>query len=181
MATRARTSTPAKKAANPARRRARPAGTTAPARGKAALGPTDRTLRRLLVAAVAARKRAHAPYSGFPVGAALLGDDRRVYAGCNVENSSFGLTLCAERNAVGQAVARGVKRIRAIAIVAGAEQPVPPCGMCLQTLTEFADGDLPILLAGVDGREEVTTLGALFPRRFDQSFLAGPKTKGRRP
>lgn len=155
-----------------------PATSRRPAEKTAAAvpGSADRTLRRLLVAAVAARKRAHAPYSGFPVGAALLGDDRRVYAGCNVENSSFGLTLCAERNAVGQAVARGAKRIRAIAIVAGAEQPVPPCGMCLQTLTEFADPDLPILLAGMDGREEVTTLGQLFPRRFDKSFLDGPKT-----
>ena len=136
------------------------------------MGAVDRTLRRLLVAAVGARKRAHVPYSQFPVGAALLGDDRKVYAGCNVENSSYGATICAERNAVGQAVARGARAIRAIAIVADTETPTPPCGMCLQVLAEFADGDLPILLAGVNGAEEVTTLGALLPRRFDRSYLA---------
>ncbi len=169
-----------------AARTTRKASPTSPAGGarakqattaKRALGPADRTLRRLLVAAVAARKRAHAPYSHFPVGAALLGDDGRVYAGCNVENSSFGLTLCAERNAVGQAVARGATKIRAIAVVAGTELPTPPCGMCLQTLAEFADGDLPILLAGVNGEEEVTTLETLFPRRFDRSYLAAPRKR----
>jgi cytidine deaminase len=141
----------------------------------------DRRLRRLLVAAIGARKRAHAPYSGFPVGAALLGDDGRVYAGCNVENSSYGLTVCAERNAVGQAVARGATRVLALAVVADTPVPTPPCGMCLQTLAEFADGDLPILLAGVNGAREVTTLDALLPRRFDRSYLAGAKPQGAAP
>ena len=102
--------------------------------------------------ALEARERAYAPYSGFSVGAALQGTDGRMFLGCNVENASYSMTICAERNAVLQAIAAGQRSFRSIAIVGGktAEEaqktPCIPCGACLQVLAEFCDGDLPILL-----------------------------------
>ena len=129
-------------------------------------------MRRLLTSALAVRQRAYAPYSKFQVGAAVLGDDGRIYAGCNVENSSYGLCLCAERNAMGQAVARGARKVVAAAVVAPSQKPSPPCGMCLQSFAELADGDIPILLANPAGDEQQLTLSQLLPHRFDESFLA---------
>lgn len=131
-------------------------------------------MRKLLAAALAVRQRAYAPYSKFQVGAAILCDDGRLYAGCNVENSSYGVCLCAERNAIGQAIARGATRITAAAVVAPGPngRPTPPCGMCLQAFSEFASGELPILLTTPDGaQEELVTLGQLLPYRFDSSYL----------
>jgi len=128
-------------------------------------------MRRLLTSALAVRHRAWAPYSNFQVGAAVLGDDGRIYAGCNVENSSYPVCLCAERNAIGQAIARGARRIRAAAVVAPSARPSPPCGMCLQAFAEFADGDIPILLATPEGAEEQLGLHELLPHRFDASHL----------
>lgn len=134
-------------------------------------------MRRLLTSALSVRKRAWAPYSNFQVGAAVLGDDGRIYAGCNVENSSYPVCLCAERNAIGQAVARGARRIVAAAVVAPSERPSPPCGMCLQAFSEFGDGTMPILLATPEGEEQETTLDRLLPQRFDESYLreSGPE------
>jgi cytidine deaminase len=129
-------------------------------------------LRKLLASALAVRHRAWAPYSNFQVGAAVLGDDGRVYAGCNVENSSYPVGLCAERNALGQAVARGARKILAVAVVAPSGKPTPPCGMCLQALAEFVDGDVPVLLANAEGVEQRLTFSQLLPHRFDASFLA---------
>ncbi len=131
----------------------------------------DATLRRLLLAALATRQRAYAPYSRYQVGAAVLGDDGRVYAGCNVENSSYGACLCAERSAVVQAVARGARRIRAAVVVTQSNPPAPPCGICLQTFAEFADGELPILLANPEGEERRLTLDDLLPIRFGAGDL----------
>jgi cytidine deaminase len=128
-------------------------------------------MRRLLTSALSVRQRAYAPYSKFQVGAAVLGDDGRIYAGCNVENSSYGLCLCAERNAMGQAIARGARKVLAAAVVAPSPRPSPPCGMCLQSFAELADGDIPILLANPNGDEEQLTLSQLLPHQFDQSFL----------
>ncbi len=95
----------------------------------------------------------------------------RIYSGCNVENSSFGLTLCAERTAVAQAVSAGARHIEAVAVASGTVPPAPPCGMCLQTLAEFAERDLPVILVGAKGSRIETTLGELLPRGFYKSYL----------
>jgi cytidine deaminase len=120
----------------------------------------------LVAAARAARKRAHAPYSRFQVGAAVVDERGRVHVGCNVENASYGLTICAERNAVAAAVAAGARKLAAVAVVTPTRPPGTPCGACRQVLAEFGDVDTRVLLAGPTGRSEETTLGALLPRGF---------------
>jgi cytidine deaminase len=123
----------------------------------------------LVRAARAARKQAYAPYSGFRVGAAVRADGR-VFEGANVENASYGLTLCAERVAVAAAVVVGARHLEAIAIASGTSPPTPPCGMCLQTLAEFAGPELRVVLAGARGHT-VTTLHELLPRGFSRRYL----------
>lgn len=119
----------------------------------------------LVRAAHEVRERAHAPYSGFPVGAALAAADGRAFAGCNLENASYGLTVCAERNALAAAVAAGADSFTAIAVVS--EGGVPPCGACRQVLAELASPELVILqVDAVTGAVRETTLGALFPDPF---------------
>ncbi|HLK89386.1 MAG TPA: cytidine deaminase [Polyangia bacterium] len=120
----------------------------------------------LVRAARAVRRRAHAPYSKFTVGAAVLDERGRVHLGCNVENASYGLTVCAERNAVAAAVAAGARRVRAVAVASGARPPALPCGACRQVLAELGDAETEILIAGPTGAAEPTTLGALLPRAF---------------
>ena len=122
-------------------------------------------LERLLRAAARVRKNAWAPYSNFKVGAAVLAGGR-VYAGCNFENSSYPLSVCAERNAAAAAVAAGHKRIDAVAVVGGAERPSAPCGGCRQVLSELAGEDTPVVYASPGGAREETTLGALLPASF---------------
>jgi cytidine deaminase len=121
-------------------------------------------------AAVKARRRAYAPYSRFQVGAAVQAGGR-IHAGCNVENVSYGLTVCAERVAVASAVAAGHRELEAVAVSSGTVPPTPPCGMCLQTLAEFAGPKLPLLLVGARGARVETTLGALLPHAFTKRFL----------
>ena len=116
----------------------------------------------LITAAIAARLRAYAPYSQFQVGAALLAADGRVFTGCNVENLSYGLTICAERNAVFAAVAAGVKEFTAIAIVADTREPISPCGACRQVMAEF--GDFAIVSSNLEGRTFESTVATLLPR-----------------
>ena len=125
-----------------------------------------RARQELVAAARAVRKRAYAPYSNFHVGAAVLDGQGRIHVGCNVENASFGLTICAERNAMAAAVSAGVRRLRAVAVVTATRPPGTPCGACRQVLAEFGDDDLPVLLASPTGPADETSLGALLPRAF---------------
>ncbi len=104
------------------------------------------------------------------MGAAVLAEGR-VFTGCNVENASYGLTLCAERTAVASAVAGGARRIEAVAVASGTAPPTPPCGMCLQTLAEFGGPETQVILAGPRGRGSATTLGALLPCAFSRRYL----------
>ncbi|HJZ86300.1 MAG TPA: cytidine deaminase [Polyangia bacterium] len=121
-------------------------------------------------AALEARAHAYAPYSGFLVGAALLARDGRVFAGANVENASYALSVCAERAAVIGAVLAGARDLEAIAIATASSPPASPCGACLQTLAEFAD-DLAVVLINQRGERHSTTLGALLPRAFKPGDL----------
>jgi cytidine deaminase len=104
------------------------------------------------------------------VGAAVLAGGA-VHAGANVENASYGLTLCAERVAACAAVAAGARRLEAVVVAGPTEDPVPPCGACLQTLAELSTPELPVVLVGARGRRIETTLGALLPRAFTKKFL----------
>jgi cytidine deaminase len=121
-------------------------------------------------AARAARQGAYAPYSRFRVGAAVRAGGR-IFAGANVENASFGATICAERAAVAAAVSAGARDLEGVAIASGTTPPTPPCGICLQTLAEFAGPDLPITLAGARAAVVETTLGELLPRGFSKKYL----------
>jgi cytidine deaminase len=134
---------------------------------------------RLVRAARTARENAHAPYSGFRVGAAVLAG-RRIHAGCNVENASYGLTVCAERNAVAAAVAAGARRIDAAVVVTDTPEPTPPCGACLQVLAELGGPSLPVTLVGAAVAAE-HVLGELLPRAFGKKNLAGRPEPDRRP
>jgi cytidine deaminase len=127
--------------------------------------PTRPDPAELLAQAKAARERAYAPYSEFRVGAAVLGDNGKVYTGANVENASYGLSVCAERAAVIAAVFDGCRRLVAAAVVTSSSPPAAPCGMCRQTLAEFARA-LPITLGNDAGERVDTTLEALLPRAF---------------
>jgi cytidine deaminase len=125
---------------------------------------------RLIDEAVRARENAHAPFSRFRVGAALEDSLGRIHTGCNVENATYGLTLCAERVAVFKAVSEGVRQFTRVAVVADTNDLTPPCGACRQILWEFC-GDVEIVLANLQGKTETLRLGNLFPRAFDASFL----------
>jgi len=131
----------------------------------------------LVDAATEAREVAYAPYSGFRVGAAIQLDDGRVFTGVNVENSSYGLTVCAERNAIASAVRAGAKpgSLAAVMIAAEAETATPPCGACRQVLLEFGRADTAVGMHNLrSGTTDTTTLGNLLPRPFDSSNLTGP-------
>jgi cytidine deaminase len=136
--------------------------------------PTNADYQTLIAAATQARDRAYAPYSRFQVGAALLGTDGQIYPGCNVENVSYGLTSCAERNAIFGAVVRGAQRFTAVAVVTGAETPTPPCGACRQVLLEFAaDGEMEVVMASVDGARKTMRLSTLLPESFSSFAPSG--------
>ena len=118
----------------------------------------------LVEAAQKAAKKAYAPYSKFRVGAAILCEDGTVVTGANVENGSFGLTICAERSAVASAVSAGMRRFIAVAIAGlDASYPLPPCGACRQVLNEFFDRDAPVYFCGNDTKTAESTVGALLP------------------
>jgi len=128
-------------------------------------------LERLLEAAASVRERAYAPYSRFKVGAAVLSKSGRIHVGCNVENASYGLTLCAERAAAAAAVAAGDAELTAIAVVTDAGSPAPPCGMCLQTLLELAAPTARVVLKTVRGKRKHYALRELLPHGFGRRFL----------
>ena len=130
----------------------------------------------LLSAAIYARQKAYVPYSGFKVGAALRGSAGEIFSGCNVENASYGLTLCAERNTVCTAVAAGVQTFTQMVIVADSETPCPPCGACRQFLFEFAP-NLELWVANLSGETKFYRLCDLLPEAFGAAFIQLPKPK----
>ena len=122
----------------------------------------------LVRAATQARSYAHVPYSGFKVGAAIEDEAGRIFTGCNIENASFGLTMCAERVAVFKAISEGAGKLKHVAVVTDAESLTPPCGACRQILWEFC-GNAELILANVAGARLRMPLGELLPRPFDSS------------
>jgi cytidine deaminase len=124
----------------------------------------------LIDAAIRARENARADFSKFKVGAAVQDDTGRIHAGCNVENATYGLTVCAERVAIFKAISEGARKFVRVAVVADTGDLTPPCGACRQILWEFC-GDVEIALANLAGKTETIRLGTLFPRAFDASFL----------
>ena len=124
----------------------------------------------LLQAALDARHNAHAPYSDFRVGAAIEDEAGRIHTGCNIENATYGLTLCAERVAVFKAISEGARKFKRIAVAADTVTLTPPCGACRQILWEFC-GDAELTLVNLQHKTETFRLKDLFPRPFDASFL----------
>ena len=134
---------------------------------------SDFDVEALVAAARGARERAIAPYSGFQVGAALLTSEGRVVTGCNVENATYGLTVCAERVALLKALSEGLREFRALAIVADTERPTPPCGACRQLLWEYG-GDVLVVLANLSRVISRHQLADLLPLPFDGRLVPPP-------
>lgn len=124
----------------------------------------------LIRAALEVRERAHAPYSRFLVGAALEDDDGRIHTGCNIENASYGLTMCAERVAIFKAISEGARKFRRVVVAADTDRLTPPCGPCRQLLWEFC-GDIEVTLVNLAGATETLHMKDLLPRAFDDSYL----------
>ena len=124
----------------------------------------------LIAAAKEARENAHAKFSNFKVGAALRAVSGRIFGGCNVENATYGLTVCAERVAIFKAISEGDRRFDAIAVVTDTLALTPPCGACRQLIWEFC-GDVPVVMANLKGKVEVLRMRELFPKPFDSSNL----------
>jgi cytidine deaminase len=133
--------------------------------------PSHEEMSALLAAARAARLHAHAPYSRFKVGAAVLDELRRIHAGCNVENAAYPQGLCAEAVALGAMVAAGGRRARALLVLGEGPALLTPCGGCRQKLREFADGAAPVLLADAEGVRQTLTLDELLPHSFGAVHL----------
>ncbi len=125
----------------------------------------------LFAAAEAVRARAYAPYSRFSVGAAILADDGKVYAGCNIENAAYPIGNCAEASAIAAMIAGGGRRIRRIYVTGPGREPVTPCGGCRQRLREFADPDVVVISHGVEGGPLHSTVADLLPHSFGPEFL----------
>lgn len=120
---------------------------------------------KLLAEAKEVRKNAYVPYSNFAVGAALLAEDGTIFRGCNIENSSYGLTICAERNAIFNAVSQGYRKFKAMAVVCNSPGPCSPCGACRQVIAEFG-GDIQLILANLAGEIKEVTASDLLPGFF---------------
>ena len=127
----------------------------------------------LLKAARMVRENAHAPYSGFKVGAALRSKSGRIHTGCNVENVAYPEGTCAEAGAIAAMVAAGDSALSEITIIADSPTPVSPCGGCRQKLAEFGKGDVTVTMATTGGVEQVTTIADLLPGAFDAGHMEG--------
>jgi cytidine deaminase len=124
----------------------------------------------LISVAKQARENAHAQFSNFKVGAALHTPSGKIFGGCNVENATYGLTICAERVAIFKAISEGERRFDAIAVVTDTDTLTPPCGACRQLIWEFC-GDVPVILCNLKGKTETIPMRTLFPKPFDSSNL----------
>jgi cytidine deaminase len=124
----------------------------------------------LITAAKRAREHAHARFSNFKVGAGLRASSGKIYGGCNVENATYGLTVCAERVAIFKAISEGERKFDAIAVATDTDTLTPPCGACRQLIWEFC-GDVPVILSNLKGQVEVIRMRELFPKPFDASSL----------
>jgi cytidine deaminase len=124
----------------------------------------------LIAVAKQSRENAYAPFSNFRVGAALRATSGRVFGGCNVENATYGLTVCAERIAIFKGISEGERGFDAVAVVADTDSLTPPCGACRQLIWEFC-GDVPVILSNLKGKIEVIQMRDLFPKPFDSSNL----------
>jgi cytidine deaminase len=131
----------------------------------------SRSKEELIELARQARQHAHAPYSRFKVGAVLECRDGRVFTGCNVENSSYGLTICAERVAITKAISEGAREFVRLAVVADAHAPIPPCGACRQIIYELCGGETEIVMVNLRGQIESKRADELLPAPFDRRFL----------
>lgn len=125
----------------------------------------------LIERARVARESAHAPYSNFEVGAALLASDGRIFTGCNIENSTYGLTMCAERVAIFKAVSEGAREFVKVVVVADHLNLTPPCGCCRQMIWEFSADETVVILANLAGDVQKFEIKEIFPNAFDSSFL----------
>ena len=124
----------------------------------------------LTTTAKQARQNAHAPFSNFKVGAALRTASGKIYGGCNVENATYGLTVCAERVAIFKAISEGERQFDAIAVATDTDTLTPPCGACRQLIWEFC-GDVPVIMTNLKGKAETIRMRELFPKPFDSSNL----------
>lgn len=127
---------------------------------------------KLIIESKAAREKAYVPYSNFPVGAALLGENGIVYHGCNIENSAFSMTNCAERTAIFKAISEGIHSFKALAVTGDTDDPISPCGACRQVIAEFCDGGMPVYLTNLKGDVMETTVAKLLPGAFSKEDLA---------
>jgi cytidine deaminase len=124
----------------------------------------------LIAAAKKSRENAHAKFSNFKVGAGLRASSGKIYGGCNVENATYGLTICAERVAIFKAISEGERKFDAIAVATDTDSLTPPCGACRQLIWEFC-GDVPVILTNLKGKVETIRMRELFPKPFDSSNL----------
>ncbi|MFC5604053.1 cytidine deaminase [Sporosarcina koreensis] len=126
---------------------------------------------KLMEEAQIAREKAYVPYSKFKVGAALLTTDGQVIHGCNIENSGYSMTNCAERTAFFKAISEGITEFKALAVTGDTEGPISPCGACRQVMAEFCDSDMPVYLTNLNGNVQETTVGELLPGAFSKEDL----------
>jgi len=125
---------------------------------------------KLIQEAEKARKKAYTPYSKFKVGAAILCDDGKIFSGCNIENASFGLTICAERVAIFKAISEGSSKFKAIAVIGNTNKPCSPCGACRQVISEFGE-DIPLIMTNLKGEVKIKKIKELLPGAFGKDDL----------